>query len=142
MRPTTWTSLVSCAALLLAVAFIGNMIPKRPRYLSLERFNTEPAAIEKDVVCGFYRGYVTGMLGFFQAFSNALVADHLRDPGKREAAAQLVNNANAAQTLASATHMIAAYLVQHQSEPNAARALAASAFLETGMANAQQIGCD
>ena len=141
MRASTWTALASGAALLAAAALVGASTRSAPRFLALEGFAEADADLKK-ATCGFYRGYTMGMLGFFQAFSNALVAEHLNDPAKRDGAAQLMDAVGAASSQRETTELIAAYLLAHKSNPKAARALAASGFVQTAMTGAASAGCE
>lgn len=140
MRASTWTAAVSCAVLLSAAALLCGCA-RAPR--SREPFSTgsDLDVKMKITMCSVYRGIAESMIGFFFAFSNALLLEHLQDPTNREAASELIDTINGEDSLEAKIHLMTTYLVANSSNPRAAQALASVQVLENATAAGAEGGC-
>ena len=135
MLASTWIALVSCAVLVCASALCAEAFR--------EQFQGEAAEADhtKRTVCGFYNSYNMGMLGFFMAFSNALLLEHLQDPAKQQAAAAVIDSVGSKALEKDAIEEIALYLLQHESHPKAKKAIEAAKFMQVAGAQREQLDC-
>lgn len=130
MRCSTWTALISCAALLVAVCLVIRATAPR----ALEGFDASglDAEVQKSI-CGFYEGYGDGMTALSGAFTEALILKHLLggDVAKRDAALSVRAEMKrlASDNSGAAFETLMTYLNEHKdTDSEAASALAAIGF--------------
>lgn len=135
MLASTWIALFSCAVLVVASAIGAEALR--------EKFQEDDPGTDhtKRTVCGFYKAYNMGMLGFFMAFGNALLLEHLQDPDKRQAAAAVIDSVANKEFDREAIEDIVMYLAQHASHPKAKKALEAAQFMGVVHKQLDQLDC-